>query len=215
MQPGKSDAPAAVQHAGRRLELLLGVVALCCIASSPLRAQAPVAASPPAPSFDNTIVVGGSWLQGNALPLNRSATQSFSGDVSWRRGSLTLNAGFLRIARDLSTLQGGTLSGGWVFKTGPVAFVPTLSAFAGAAYVSVDSTGYDFVNGTTTGHVARYSYSNGASFGGGAGLAIEVPIVSVVGARLAGSEWVFSGSPIPSNDRTRTVLAVGLTIKVW
>jgi hypothetical protein len=205
-----------VQHAGRRLELLLGVVALCCIASSPLRAQVPAPTSaPPPPPFDNTIVLGGSWLQANSLPLTRQGTvvQSFSGDISWRPGSWAFAAGFLRIARNLSTVQGGTLSAGWVFKAGPVGFVPTLSAFGGASYASFDSTGYDFVNGTTIGHQARYSYSTGAAFGGGVGLAIEAPIYSIIGARIVGSEWVFSGSPLADN-RWRTVLGAGLTIRV-
>jgi hypothetical protein len=160
-------------------------------------------------------VIGGNWLQANALPLNREGgtAQSFSGDVSWRRGNLALNAGFLRIARNLSTIQGGTLSAGWVFKAGPVQFVPAVSAFGGSASASRDSTGYDYVNGTVTGHVARYSYSSGASFGGGAGLAIEAPIYKIIGARLVGSEWVFSGSPL-ANDRSRAVLGAGLTIQV-
>lgn len=213
MQPEMSNVPAARQHAGPRLELLLGVVALCCIASSQLRAQVPVSAPPP--PAENTIILGGNWLQANALPLNRQggAAQSFSGDVSWRLGSLALNAGFLRIARDLSTIQGGTLSAGWVFKAGPVQFVPAVSAFGGAAYASVDSTGYDFLTGAATGHQARYSYSTGASFGGGAGLAIEAPIYKIIGARLVASEWVFSGSPL-ANDRSRAVLGAGLTIQV-
>lgn len=207
MQPAMSDAPAAMQHAGRRFALWAGVVVLSCIASSQLRAQVPL--------VDNTIVVGGSWLQANALPLTRTggAAQSFSGDISWRLGSLALNAGFLRVARDLSTVQGGTLSAGWVFKAGQFAFVPTLSAFGGQAQASRDTTGYDFVTGATTGHVARYSYSSGASFGGGAGLAIEVPVYKIIGARLVGSEWVFSGSPL-ANDRARGVLGAGLTIRV-
>ena len=88
-----------------------------------------------------------------------------------------------------------------------------LSAFGGQAQASRDTTGYDYVTGTTTGHVARYSYSSGASFGGGAGLAVEVPIYKIIGARLVGSEWVFSGSPL-TNDRARGVLGAGLTIKV-
>jgi hypothetical protein len=194
---------------------MLGVVALCCIASSQLSAQVPVSAPPPLAenSENNRIVIGGDWLQANALPLNRQAPQSFSGDISWRLGSLALNGGFLRIARDTSTIQGGTLSAGWVFKAGPVGFVPTLGIFGGQAQASRDSTGYDYVSGTTTGHVPRYSYSSGFSFGGGAGLAIELPIYSIIGARLVGSEWLFSGSPL-AGDRLRTVLGAGLTIQV-
>jgi hypothetical protein len=184
---------------------------LSCIASLPLAAQAPAGVSHR--SFDHTIVVGGDWLQANALPLNRDAAQSFSGDLSWRSGNWAFSAGFMRIARDFSTVQGGTLSVGWVYKAGPIGFIPALSGFAGQSYESRDSTGYDFVLGATTGHEPRYSYSSGFSAGGGAGLTIEIPIYRIIGARIVGSEWVFSGSPL-AKDRTRGVIGAGLTLRV-
>jgi hypothetical protein len=163
--------------------------------------------------FDHTIVLGGDWLQANALPLNRSAPQSFSGDISWRTTNWAINAGFLRIARDLSTVQGGTLSIGRILRAGPINFIPALSALGGESYVSFDSTGYNWISGTTTGHEPRYSYSDGFTFGGAVGLTIEAPIYRIVGLRLVGSEWIFSGSPV-AEERTRGVVGAGLTLRV-
>jgi hypothetical protein len=188
----------------------LATAVLTCAASTSVSAQAAPTASG---FFNHTIVLGGDWLQATALPLNRSAPQSFSGDVSWRTTNWAFNAGFLRIARDLSTVQGGTLSAGAIFGAGPFNFIPTVSVLGGQSYVSFDSTGYDFVSGTTTGHVPRYSYSDGFTFGGGIGLTIEAPIYRIVGIRAVGSEWIFSGHPV-AEARTRGVVGAGLTIRV-
>jgi hypothetical protein len=210
MQPTPFDTRAA-RHVRRALATGLGSIALTCIASFTLTAQDPV---PGVPQFQNAVVLGGDWLQANALPLNRTAMMSIGADISWRRENWAFNGGWIRIARNLSTIQGGTLSVGRILRTGPVSFLPTLSAFGGQAMVSYDSTGYSFVSGTTTGHVPRYSYSDGFSVGGGAGLTIEAPIFSLVGVRVGASEWFFSGSPV-AKERARTVVAAGLTLRVW
>ncbi|MGH7617609.1 MAG: hypothetical protein ACREPM_10305 [Gemmatimonadaceae bacterium] len=188
----------------------MAIVAACCVATVPLAAQAVPAAARP---FDHTIIIGGDWLQANALPLNRAAAQSVGGDVSLRSGNWAYSAGWLRIARDLSTVQGVTLSAGRVFPVGPVRFIPALSGLLGEEYVSQDTTGYNWVSGTTTGHEPRYSYSNGFAFGGGAGLTLEVPIYRIVGFRANVAEWLFGGSPL-DGDRARTVVGAGLTIRV-
>src|SRR5262249_37245936 len=153
------------------------------------------------------------WLQANALPLNRSAPQSVAGDVSWRPGSWAINGGFMRVARDLSTVQGGTLSFGRVLRVGPLRFIPAVSLFGGEAFVSQGTTGYNYVNNGTTGHVPRYDYSSGFAYGGGGGLTLEVPVVSVVGIRGGASEWYFGGKPL-DGERSRTVVSVGLTLRV-
>jgi hypothetical protein len=191
---------------------LLGSLALCSLASMSLRAQDSI---PPVPQFANGIVIGGDWLQANAMPLNRTAMMSIGGDISWRTENWAFNGGWLRIARDLSTVQGGTLSVGRILHAGPIGFIPALSAFGGQAAVSYDSTGYDFVTPQgTIGHVPRYSYSDGFSFGGGVGLTIEAPVFSLVGVRVGASQWFFSGSPV-AKEPMRTVVAAGLTLRVW
>jgi len=78
---------------------------------------------------------------------------------------------------------------------------------------SRDTTGYDWVNGGTTGHTPRYSYSEGATFGGSAGLTVEVPVYRWIAARGTVSQWVFSGAPL-EGDRSRTLLGAGLALRV-
>ena len=92
-------------------------------------------------------------------------------------------------------------------------FIPALGIFGGQAQSSRDTTGFDWVSGTTTGHTPRYSYSEGATFGGSAGLTVEVPIYRWFAARASVAEWVFSGAPL-FGDRTRTTLGAGLAVWV-
>jgi hypothetical protein len=209
--PPSTFARAATRRSSRRSLTCITALTFCCTASSLVAAQRPAAATQG--FFDHTIIVGGDWLQVNSLPLNRDAAQSIGGDISWRTTNWAFNGGWLRIARDLSTVQGVTLSAGRILRAGPINFIPALSALGGEAYVSFDSTGYDFVSGTTTGHEPRYSYSNGFTFGGGVGLTIEAPIYRILGLRVEGSEWVFSGHPV-AEERTRSVVGVGLTLRV-
>jgi hypothetical protein len=163
--------------------------------------------------FDSGIVLSGAWLQANALPLDRDAAQSGAIDASWRWHRWSIEAGYLRIARDLSTVQGGSASLGRLLRWKSVQFIPALGIFGGQAQSSRDTTGFDWVSGTTTGHTPRYSYSEGATFGGSAGLTVEVPIYRWFAARASVAEWVFSGAPL-SGDRTRTTLGAGLAVWV-
>jgi hypothetical protein len=190
----------------------LGCAALCGTVALPLAAQSPAPVSP-ARSFDHVIVVGGDWLQANALPLNRDAAQSVGGDISWRPGDWAITGGFMRIARDLSTVQGGTLMFGRVLRVGPLRFIPAVGAFGGEAYVSQDTTGYNYVDNGVQGHVPRYDYSSGFVFGGGGGLTLEVPVVSIIGIRGGASYWYFGGTPL-EGERDRKVVSVGLTLRV-
>lgn len=197
------------EYTRRCLTAALGCAALCGAMAIPLAAQSPGSAR----SFDHVIILGGDWLQANAMPLNRSAAQSVGGDISWRPGAWSVSGGFMRIARDLSTVQGGTLSLGRVLRVGPLRFIPAVSLFGGEAYVSQDTTGYNYVDGGVQGHVPRYDYSSGFAFGGGGGLTLEVPVVSVLGIRAGASEWFFGGTPL-DGERTRTVVSVGATLRV-
>lgn len=166
------------------------------------------------PVFDSGVVVGGDWLQANALPMDRDALQSFSVTAALRRPAWSVEAGWLRIARTLSTVQGVTVAVGKPIHLGPALFIPALGALGGKAYASNDSTGYDFIGaGGVPGHQPRYSYSEGVTFGGSAGLTIEAPVYRWVGIRLDVAEWVFSGSPVADN-RFRTTLGAGLSLKV-
>ena len=192
-----------------RIQSLLLLIAA---AATPAYAQAPLSTTTPG-QFDAGFVAGASWLQANALPLDRNAFQSVSANVGYRRNEWTFDAGFLRIARSLSTVQGGTASVGRLFHVGPVLLIPAVQGLLGEAYRSVDSTGYDFTVGDVVGHEPRFSYSSAFSAGGGVGLTVEYPVYRFVAVRAAAAQWFFSGSPL-ENDRARTVLGVGLSARV-
>jgi hypothetical protein len=165
-------------------------------------------------SFDRGIVMGGEWLQATALPLHRNTLASVSFDAALRRSHWAVDVGWLRIARDLSTVQGGYASVGIPFAFGRVLVIPSLGAFGGQAQRSVDSTGFNFVgpNGVV-GHTPRFSFSQSGSAGGGVGLKLEVPVYRVIALRASASEWYFSGAPL-EGDRARTLIGVGLSIRV-
>ena len=165
--------------------------------------------------FQRGIVATGDWLQANALPLDRDALQSASAGLSFRFADWTVDAGWLRVARSLSTVQGGSLSLGRMLPWKRVLFIPAVSGFVGEGQRSVDSTGFDFVDPATgvVGHTPRYSYSSATSVGGGVGLTVEVPLYRMFAARGVASQWWFSGAPL-EGDRTRTVLGAGLSIRL-
>jgi hypothetical protein len=188
------------------------------LAAAPVVAQQtparpiPMAASP---SFNSGVVASGEWQQATALPLDRETMQSNAFELAWRRNGLSFGAGWLRIARDFSTVQGGTVSVGKLYQAGPVTFIPALSGLVGQSYVSVDSTGYDFNNPATNtpGHVARYTYSDGVAFGGAIGLTAEYPVYRMVGLRASIQQWLIGGDPV-AVDRNRTVFGIGLSLQV-
>jgi hypothetical protein len=195
----------------RRSASVFAAASLLAGLSSAAHAQqpTPLAARP----FDTGIVVGGDWLQANALPLDRDAMQSASFDISLRRGAWAVNAGFLRVARTLSTVQGAYVSAGPLLHWRRVLFLPTVGALAGKSYASADSTGYDWVGaGGVTGHEPRFSYSTAGAFGGGIGLTVEVPVYRMIAVRALASQWYFSGAPL-ENDRARTVVGAGLSLR--
>jgi len=195
--------------ARRRCHVALGTLVALGLPASRLAAQRNTV-------FEHGIVAHGDWLQANALPLGRDAFQSAAADISYRFNGWSADAGWLRVARSLSTVQGGTLSIGRLLPWKGVLFIPAVGGLIGRAQRSVDSTGFDFVDPATgaVGHTPRYSYSSGASVGGGVGLTLEVPLYRVIAARGAVSQWFFSGSPL-EGDRSRTVLGAGLSVRVW
>ena len=133
--------------------------------------------------------------------------------IGYRHKEWTFDAGFLRIARSLSTVQGGTASVGRLLHVGPVVLIPAVQGLLGEGSRSVDSTGYDFDAGGVAGHEPRFSYSSPFTAGGGVGLTVEYPVYRFVAIRAAAAQWFFSGSPL-ENDRSRTVLGVGLSARV-
>lgn len=198
---------ARLQRATPRFVTAAGLVVAFTFATA-LHAQQPA-------TFTHGIVVNGDWLQANALPLDRNAMHSVDGSVSLRRDSWSAGLGWLRVARTLSTVQGGTVSLGWLLPWNRVLFVPTIGGMIGRAQRSVDSTGYDWVDPLTgaKGHTPRYSYSSASSVGGSLGLAVEVPVYRAVAFRGVVSQWYFSGSPL-DGDRARTLLGAGLSLRV-
>ena len=200
------ESPVISSFVRERLRYTFGLIGLTVAFASPLSGQV-------ARRFDSGIVLSGAWLQANALPLDREAPHSAAIDASYRWNRWSVEAGFLRIARDLTTIQGGSAAFGRMFRWRAVQFIPAVGVFLGQALSSRDTTGYDWVSGGTSGHTPRYSYSEGATFGGSAGLTIEVPVYRWIAVRGTASEWVFSGAPL-EGDRTRTLLGVGLALQV-
>ena len=192
-----------------KLGYAFGFVGLTLALASPAQAQGPAARN----RFDGGIVLSGAWLQANALPLNRQAPHSGAIDASYRWNRWSVEGGFLRIARDLSTIQGGSLSLGRMLRWKRIQFIPAVGGFLGQAQSSRDTTGYDWVSGGTTGHTPRYSYSEGFAYGGSGSLTIEVPIFRWIAARGTASQWIFGGTPL-AGDRSRTLLGAGLALQV-
>jgi hypothetical protein len=177
------------------------------IAASPLHGQTPS-------RFDSGIVIGGDWLQANELPLGRDALQSGQVTLSLRRHRWTVDASWVRVARTLSTVQGGSISAGPLFHLGPVLVIPTVGVLGGRAQASRDSTGYDFIGaGGVTGHQPRYSYSSASTFGGNIALTVEYPVYRALGIRAVASQWYFSGAPL-EGDRQRFLVGAGLSLRV-
>src|SRR5438552_16775816 len=124
--------------------------------------------APPAPAstgrFDTGIVLGGDWLQANALPMERDALESVDASVSWRRQNWAIDLAWLRAARSLSTVQGGAVTGGPLFAWRRIVFIPSIGALYGQAQESRDTTGYNFVRAQgVSGHEARFTHSTSST----------------------------------------------------
>lgn len=186
------------------------LIACLVVPSSGSAQRAPMTS----PVFDRAVVIGGEWLQATALPLNRSTVGSVSFDAALRHPHWAVDAGYLRIARDLSTVQGGFISLGVPLAWRRLLAIPSIGAFGGQAQRSVDSTGFDFIGpNNVTGHTPRYTFSESGTFGGGVGLTVEVPVYRVIALRASGSEWLFSGTTL-EGDRARGMVGIGLSIRL-
>jgi hypothetical protein len=193
--------------ANRYRPIALGVLAAAVFVVPRAEAQAPQ-------SSDAQIILSGTWLQANALPLDRDAVQSGSLSVGLRKNGWSFEVGGLRIARTLSTVEGGALSVGRLVHWKSLTIVPSVGVLGGKAYASADTTGYDWIAaGGTTGHTPRYTYSDGGTFGGGIGVAVDLPLYRAVAARGTVSQWFFSGASLEDN-RSRTLLGVGLSVRL-
>jgi hypothetical protein len=187
------------------------VVVQSLVFGAVLPAQAPAAVSP----WRGTVSLAGEWQQAVAMPLNRDAMHSASVVASYRMPMWAVDGGWLRVARDLSTVQGGMVSAGPVFAWRMIHFLPQIGGFVGKSYASADTTGYEAVGpGGVIVHQPRYTYSEATSLGGGVLLAIESPIYGPLNARVSGAEWLFSGDPL-SEARTRGIVGLGLSLQVW
>ena len=175
--------------------------------AAPVRAQS-------ASSGDAGLSVRLDWLQATALPLDRSALHSGSVALQKRVQDWTLEAGWLRVARSLSTVQGGFAAISRPLLWRDALVLPGLGVFGGGAEASRDTTGYNWVGASPTdvGHVPRYSHSRAASFGGGVTLGAEYPARTKVAFRAAVSHWVFSSQPL-TGDRQRTLAGIGLAVR--
>jgi hypothetical protein len=182
-----------------------GLVMIAAALASRLPAQA-------SGRFDTGIVARADWLQANSLPLERQVLHSVDATISFRRRTWAVDVGYLRVARNLSTVQGGTVSLGGLLHLGPVLFIPSIGVLGGQAQESRDSTGYNFVGTSGTGRQPRYSYSSAFTVGGGATLGVEVPVFRNVGIRVQAAQWYFSGAPL-EGDRQRTLLGAGLQVR--
>jgi hypothetical protein len=187
--------------------------ALALIAGPLVVTSLPAQISPPRP-LDSRIVIQTDWLQANALPLDRDALPSLAIMGSYRRPGWSVDAGWLRAARTLSSVHGGAVLLGRPIHWRQLTAVPAIGGFGGRAQASADSTGFDFVAPDgTSGHTPRYSYSSATSFGGGASLTVEYAVHRLVGLRVVAQEWMFGGAPL-EGDRARTLVGAGLSVRV-
>jgi len=125
----------------RAFECAAIVVAL----AAPLHAQVTPTPGPTSTSrFETGIVVGGGLASGQRVAPNRDAMHSVDFSVSLRRQPWAFDGGWLRIARNLSTVQGVYVSAGRLLHLGPVLFIPAVGVLGGQAQESRDSTGFDF-----------------------------------------------------------------------
>jgi hypothetical protein len=154
------------------------------------------------------------WLQANALPFTRNAAPSASAALEFRRPAWSIEVGWLRVARALSTVQGGFIGISRPIRFADAVLLPGIAVLGGVVEASRDSTGYDFTGGTppVQGRQPRYDYSEGGTAGGGVTLAFEYPARSTVSLRASGAQWYFTGKPI-TGDRNRTVAGVGLVVR--
>jgi hypothetical protein len=158
--------------------------------------------------------VRGDWLQANSS-LSRSTLPSNALSLALETDHVTYSVGFARIARNLSTIEGGTAGAEVGARSGQFHVSFGISALVGRAMASMDTTGYDYVNASgQPGHTPRYDYSTASAVGIGETFTLEYDIGDKVGVRLTGAQWSFSGAPL-GREKTRATLGVGVIVPLF
>lgn len=151
------------------------------------------------------------WLQGNSA-LTRSTMPSNALAIAYEGQYFGASAGFLRIARDMSTVEGGTLGVEAGYRAGRFRVSLGANAMIGVAMASMDTTGYQYVSsGGTTGHTPRWDYSRTSANGFGGTVTMEYDFFEYLGLRVTGGSWSFTGAPL-GNEKTRTTIGAGLAV---
>lgn len=205
---------SALRSFACRTVLATGSAVMCLStlgAQTPTQEPAQAPARVPAPSGGHWSLYG-DWLQANETTVKRQATPSISAALQWQSSWFVTEWGYLRAVREFSTVQGGFGSVGLAVHLGPVMLTGTIAGLVGQALASADTTGYRYSVGGATGYQSRYSFSSGPAYGGGAQLALTVPLFSALNLRASGGQWVFTGDPI-KNDTQRLVAGAGLAIR--
>jgi hypothetical protein len=171
------------------------------------RVAQPQSAGFSAPPFS----VRADWLQANEA-LTRSALPSNAVAIAWEGRVIGYSAGFLRIVRDLSTIEGGTAGFEVAFRSGRFRVALGATGMVGVAMASRDTTGYQYVGaGGAVGHAPKFDYSRSSANGGGGTMTIEYDFLDHLGLRVTGGTWTFSGDPL-GKEGTRTTIGAGLSV---
>jgi len=151
------------------------------------------------------------WLQAQE-PLTRNALPSSAVAIAWEGATVGYQLGFLRIARDLSTIEGGTAGVELASRINRFRIALGATGMVGVAMASRDTTGYDFVGaGGGVGHTPKFDYSKSGAKGVGATLSLEYEFFDHLGVRVTAGSWRFSGAPLGSATSRRTIGA-GVTV---
>jgi hypothetical protein len=151
------------------------------------------------------------WLQANEA-LSRSTLPSNALAIAYEGRIFGFTAGFLRIARNLSTIEGGTVGAEAAYRLGRFRMALGVTGMVGVAMASRDTTGFEYVSaGGATGHTAKWDYTRASASGGGATVSLEYAFPDYLGLRVTGGTWSFSGTPL-GTERTRTTIGAGVTV---
>jgi hypothetical protein len=159
------------------------------------------------------LVLRTEWQQGSE-ELTRSTLPSNAITMHWqtKRGWRMLG-GFSRTARDLSTVQGGTLGVEVPLRLWRVALVPGAYGMFGAARVAEDTRGYDVLTPERTiRRIPGYTVRSAGAAGVGAGLALEVALLNRLALRASAQQWQYTASPLADNQGSRFQLGAGANI---
>ena len=205
--------------AGRDFQMLFGssrhiraaATALAVLLAAPRAIVAQSGGFAPPPFAAQPFAARADWLQANEA-LSRSTLPSNALAIAYEGRIFGFTAGFLRIARNLSTIEGGTAGAEVAYRFGRFRMALGVTGMVGVAMASRDTTGYEYVSaGGATGHTAKWDYTRASASGGGATVSLEYDFLDYLGLRVTGGTWSFSGTPL-GTERTRTTIGAGLTV---